>query len=398
MKILAFLALVILAGTFAPARAAEFAAELPPGAQIKREIPTWGREVEGLQLGISLDYLNRPYRIGEVAAVTLSVRNNRKTAVALTTSKPDWLIVPTVVRENGAALPFSQQALLVGPGYNIGVYSVTQQAAPGQTVEVAKARLTIGPPGKDESNPALNVEPGRYKLSYNYPFQPPPPNQKNATSPWSGVLESGQITLEVAASDTTTITKSPAVVHVDEKFYQWGREVNGLQLGAQMQVPGEVIPATKPVPLGTVVTFALAVRNVGQTPREIKYWRSGWSITPRVFDEAGQPMFYNLLDPARGGPVFPITRTLAPGESVEFDRAQLAIGLPDKKFGDPTLTAPPGKYRVRYAYDFTPEYRRKAVVTDPVTGEKTQPAKDENDVPWAEVTLEVAPENPAGQP
>lgn len=182
----------------APPRAVEFAAELPAGAQIKRELPTWGRETDGLQLGISLDYLTRPYRIGEEAAFTLSVRNNRATPVKLSFFKPDWVVVPTVTKGNGEALTLSQQAFLFGPAMNIPVSSVTKEIAPGQTVEVASARLTIGPPAKDESNPALDVAPGRYNVSYDYAFQADMTAAKTAAAIWVGTLKSGAITLQVA--------------------------------------------------------------------------------------------------------------------------------------------------------------------------------------------------------
>lgn len=73
MKITLLLALPtfsVLAATYSAACAAELSPEVPVGAQVKREKPSWGKVVNGLQLGISLDFLNRPYHIGEVSSQT----------------------------------------------------------------------------------------------------------------------------------------------------------------------------------------------------------------------------------------------------------------------------------------------------------------------------------------
>ena len=192
--------------------------------------------------------------------------------------------------------------------------------------------------------------------------------------------------------------ESPPGAQVEALQYRWGRELNGLQIGIQMPVPGEVMSATKPVPLGTVVTFVLAVRNTGKAPRTIEFSRWMWSDNPRVTDEAGQPLGLHaqakLFGAARNGQSFQISKTLAPAEIAEFKRNVLAIGVPDDKFKDPVLDVAPGKYRVRYFHDFDPDYHQKAVVTDPKTGEKSQLRKNDEDVNSAEILIEIAPAAP----
>jgi hypothetical protein len=193
-------AFAVLSVTGSGACAAELSPELPAGAQVKREEPSWGKEVNGLQLGISLDFLNRPYRIGEVAAFTFTVRNVGKRPIKLTYYKPDWSISPSVVDEKGKQLSLQQQALLFGPAYNIPVYSVTTIVAPKKTLEVARAWLTVGPPAKDEQNPVLDVVPGKYQVSYSYGFSQDSNENKSASlKSWVGRLSSGKAILQVAS-------------------------------------------------------------------------------------------------------------------------------------------------------------------------------------------------------
>ena len=99
---------------------------------------------------------------------------------------------------------------------------------------------------------------------------------------------------------------------------------------------------------------------------------------------------------ARGGQVFNDSKTLEAGEATDFGRASLAIGpLEDKEYRDPVLNVEPGKYRVRYSYDFTPDYHRKSAVFDARLNGMLVPAKDDEDVTSSEITLEVAPAVPA---
>jgi hypothetical protein len=189
----------VLSSTSLAVCAAESSPELPTGAQVKREKPSWGKDVNGLQLGITLDFLNRPYHIGEVAAFTITVRNVGKRPVKLTYYKPDWSIKPNIVDQKGKQLSLEQQGLLIGPAYNIPVYPVTAVVAPKKSLEVARAWLTIGSPAKDERNPALDVAPGKYQVSYDYGFSQESNENKSALlKSWVGRLSSGKVTLKVA--------------------------------------------------------------------------------------------------------------------------------------------------------------------------------------------------------
>jgi len=188
----------VLSASCSTVRASEVSAELPKSARVKREKPSWGKEVNGLQLGVSLDFLNRPYHIGEVAAFTLTIRNLSKKPIKLTYYQPDWSRSPTVVDIEGKPLSIQQQALLLGPAYNMPVYPVTMVVAPQKTLEVAGARLTIGSPTKDERNPVLDVAVGKYQLSYTYEFYQGSHEDKTASlKSWVGRLSSGKVVLDV---------------------------------------------------------------------------------------------------------------------------------------------------------------------------------------------------------
>ena len=377
MKILALLALAVLAGAYAPARAGEVAALVV--VPVVAQPIAWGQAENNLQLGVRFDDKFRDHRVGETAMFALVVRNLGTKTLSFSYITP-LFSEPFGTDEKGNPLTESLKAPPPPLNYRFG--EITRSLAPGAQFEVDQAELRIGAPIDGPRYWAFDGAPGSYRVGFSANFAL---GQNAKSAPMN--LKSGLLPLQVTAD-----APPRSRFYLSEKTYIWGREVNGLQLGMRLEAPGQNFPAVEPVPLGTVVSFSLAVRNISQVPREIRYWRTGWSPAPRVFDEAGRPLFYNLLDPARSGPVFPVTQTLAPGEGVAFESARLSIGAPDdKEYSDPVLSAPPGKYRVRYAYDFTPDYHQKAVVTDPKTGEKTQPAKDENDVPWVEITIEIAP-------
>ena len=174
----------------------ELLAELPFDAQVKREIPMWGKEVDGLQLGISLDFSNRPYRIGETAKFTLAVRNNTEHAVELTSAKSLAQISPKVVHENGDPLSFFQQIYLLGPGNNVYFASAPTKIAPGQVAEVTKAYIDLGPMNGN-FNPALDVASGKFQVCYQFDFYLK--NQDQARER-SKELSSGIVMLEVIPS------------------------------------------------------------------------------------------------------------------------------------------------------------------------------------------------------
>ena len=353
----------------------------------------WGETSNGLQLGVRYDDKPRTYRRGETAPFDLIARNVGKKAVKINYYSP-LFPVPFVADENGKPVT-SVLKSPPPPGYPVG--AKTLALAPGAQTLIQETELRIGSPIVPTLFWALDSAPGKYRVGFKVQLDAPF-DSKGKRVPLG--LKSGFAPLEITATAPTQGTEFAAQLPpgalVKEAPYTWGQEVNGLQLGIRLSAPGQVIPATKQVSLGTLVRFDLAMRNVSDAPLNAFYVKGQWSISPRVTHEDGSQLSLyaqaDLFGAARDGQVFFVTKTLQAGESAEFGRAWLAIGAPvDKEYRDPVLTVEPGRYRVRYSYDFTPDYHRKSVVTDPETGEKRLPPKDDKDITSSEIILEVAP-------
>ena len=404
IKILLVAALTVAAGAFCEtARAEGEIVQLPDGNQILRAKPSWGEAKNGLQLGVSIVSLNvddQPYASGAVAYFSLILRNVGDEALEVPYSRFRWSAMPNVRDANG-------KPVMVGMGAQSGPpVEGSEILAPGAEFKVDRSRISIGPPEDKEhwyGDPVLNDTLGHYKVSFDFHSGRMRTKGLPEAKLWTGELKSGEVALEIAP-----VLTAPAIAERGVEFaaqlppgaqlkapvYGWGRELNGLQLGIQMQVPGELIPATKPVPLGTIVRFVLAVRNTGKTPRKIEVVSSMWSNSPRVTTEAGAPLSLHaqaqLFGAARGGQVFSVTKTLAPGEITEFEDNSLAIGRPATPWNDPVLAVAPGKYRVRYFHDFAPEFRSKPLLPNPDNLPFVNIKSDE-DMNSAEMTIEVAP-------
>ena len=349
---------------------------------VARQI-AWGQAKNDLQLGVRSDDKFRDHRIGETTQFALVVRNVGKETVSFTSISP-LFSDPFGTDEKGDDLTGLLKAPPPPLNYTFG--EITWTLAPGAQREIDQTVLLIGAPANQPRYWAFDGAPGHYRVGFSANFVR---SQNAERVPLN--LKSGLLPLEVTADSPPR-----SRFYLYENTYTWGREVNGLQLGIRLEVPGQVIPATGPVPLGTLVKFGLAVRNVSATPLKIDYFKERWSISPRITLEGGEqlPMNarINLFGAAQSGPVFPVSQILAPAEGVDFGRAWLSIGAPTgKEYRDPILSVEPGKYRVRYSYDFTPDYHRKSAVKDPKSGDMMVPAKDEQDITSSEIILEVAP-------
>ena len=363
----------------------------------------WGAANNNLQLGVRFDGNLRLYRRGETAKFALVARNTGKKSVNFKYRSP-LFPVPFVTDEKGET---RVNSLKSPPPLGYPVSEATLALAPGAQREIEKTELRIGAPLKQTLFWALDGAPGKYRVGFEVSLQSLSDqiNQKLGRAPL--ILKSGFLALEIAplakpvsatapTQGAEFAARLPPGALVKAAPYNWGREVNGLQLGIRLEVPGEPIPATKPVPLGTLVRFGLAVRNVSKTPLKVNYQQWQWSISPRVTTEAGEQLSVyaqiNLFGAARNGQTSLASKTLEAGEAIDFGRAWLSVGAPaDKEYSDPTLTVEPGRYRVRYSYDFTPDYHPKSAVKDPATGRMMVPPKDEADVTSSEIILEVAP-------
>ena len=398
---------VVVAAVAAPLTAATSRAD-EVAAPVAAQQIAWGEASNGLQLGVRFAAKPRTYRRGETARFDLVVRNVGKTKLNFNYYAP-LFPTPTATDENGETLT---DVLKSPPPTNLPLSLKTLSLAPGEQKEIEKTELRIGAPLKQTLLWALDAAPGQYRVSFGVGFifsserKRAPLRLKSGFAP----IEIGPNVTALPATEKNQgaefAAQLPPGAILNAMPYQWGRENNGLQLGIRLEVPGEPIPATKPVPLGTIVAFAMAVRNIGERPIEIQYSEGLWSQSPSVTDEAGGPLSFNaqaaLFGAARGGQVFTVTKILAPQEMLEFNRESLAVGVPKGDFSDPVLAVEPGVYRVSYNYAFDPETAISSRVDGwkkPVQFERDKPEQlrpnYKYDLTSGEVWLEVAPARPA---
>ena len=358
----------------------------------------WGDTAGELQLGVRFAAKPQIYRRGETIRFDLVARNVGKKAVKFEYYSP-LFPVPAVTDENGKTLT---RVLKSPPPTNLPLRKFAITLSSGAQKEIEQTELRFGAPLEQTLFWALDAAPGKYRVSFSARFQLPSQQKNNSLS-----LKSGFAPIEIgpdviAEEGAEFAAQLPPGAILKPKPYNWGREVNGLQLGIRLEVPGEPIPATKPVPLGTIVAFAMAVRNIGENPIEIQYSEAMWSQSPSVTDEAGQQLSSNaqaaLIGAARGGQAFTVTKILAPQEMLEFDNEFLAVGMPEGDFSDPVLAVEPGVYRVSYRYIFDPANALASRVhglKNLVQFERDKLERTEPDYKYnltsGEVWLEVAP-------
>ncbi len=152
-----------------------------------------------------------------------------------------------------------------------------------------------------------------------------------------------------AAGALVSIGAVPALAAPKEPPIVWGKAVNGLQAGAQIDRE----PARYRI--GEAARFELVLRNVGKTPIKLHYYEPSMAgAAPTVTDAAGRAQFVET--PPLCIPVAPVTKTLAPGKTLSLGTTQLAF----RKEGEPglptifasTLRSKPGRYDAVLQYRF----------------------------------------------
>ena len=165
----------------------ETRAEEVPGDEADADRAAWGREVDGLQLGLSFDLQNRPYLAGETVGFKLLVRNNSAKAMTLIDFEPLLGWMPTVRDADG-------KRLFVNGQWDGPVQRRKQVVAPGETIVVGGVSLRLDEPRASPSNdpPHMLLEPGKYFVSQTYRFA------EDSEATFSGELTSGELELTVA--------------------------------------------------------------------------------------------------------------------------------------------------------------------------------------------------------
>ena len=281
----------------------------------KADDVAWGKEVGGLQAGVGPT--RKTYRAGETVTMVVKLRNVGKAPVTYTyLLTPYQYVVPTVHDSAGKPVTVEKQADVF-----YAAVPTTATLKPGEEV-------VLGPTGKAAELPAqkapgwhpvfgiaqhaggdvpvARVGPGKYTASYSGLVQSHP------------TLATGFTGFEV------------------EGHVAWGKEVDGLQAGLDAG-------GMRSYRVGDTVRLRVRLRNVGKSAIDYTYQPIPFrESVPRVTGADGTPA---KVLPTRAYFSFqrPVTRTLKPGEEINFGTLSRSAELTATGAGVFTLESPGSK-------------------------------------------------------
>jgi RNA polymerase sigma factor (sigma-70 family) len=297
----------------------------------KKEEFAWGKEVNGLQLGLALVPADKiAYRLGEQIKFEVRVRNVSNAAITISYGRPES--EPEITDAKGEKVHVAMPAIL-----DIIVIPTEQVLKPGETValyqrEVAVERVLEGKadPNAEVGIPTIRVPPGKYRIAFDEFVQS------------DLILSTGGVEFEAKDKNDK---ESP---EKKEAFTSWGKEVKGLQLGLA-RVPADKI-AYHP---GEEIKFEVKVRNVSKAPITISYGRLNES-PPEISDAQGGKV-HVAMPPIAFYFAVPTEKILKPGETVALYKPEVAVEeILEGKADAPTAVQTPtirlrsGKYRIAF--------------------------------------------------
>jgi RNA polymerase sigma factor (sigma-70 family) len=269
-------------------------------AQEQEAVTVWGKEVDGLQAGLTLTGTDT-YRPGESVKLDVKLRNVGKAEVKVTHGLlREW--PPSVTDAAGVRMTVAMPPhklykvrlteLVLKPGETITLYN------PVIAVESTEMLRLFGELHVD--TPTMYVSPGKYKVAFGGMVQSHP------------ALTTG--TVEIAVQEPT----KPAAA-ARESFTAWGKELNGLQAGLGYR-PGE----KRSYHHGETVGLVLRVRNVGKEGVKFVYFNEFfYENPPTVTDCAGKTI--PLEGSGLEGLARPVEVNLAPGKEIDLCELNLAL-------------------------------------------------------------------------
>ncbi len=286
----------------------------------KKETIAWGKEVDGLQLGLVADADS--YRQGETAKFAVKLRNVGKAEVTVTYS---------VLRESAPQVTTSDggkvSVFMPAP---FGNYAppIKRVIKPGETITLYKPEVAVEPEALMRlkgimrvTTPTICVDPGKYKIAYGGMIQSHP---KLATE-----------TVEFEVKEPVAAEKAETA---------WGQEVDGLQIG---------LADAHPVRQGESIKFTVKLRNVGKAAVKISHGLLE-ECAPQITNADGGRVAL-AMPPILGIYVVPTERVIKPGETVTLYNPTVAVESEDRAKLDgellvkvPTIFVGPGKYKIAF--------------------------------------------------
>jgi hypothetical protein len=271
----------------------------------------WGKEVDGLQMGLAVDA--QTFRQGEKLKLTVKLRNVGKDKVTVSYGVLREC-APQVTTGSGGKV-----SVYMPPPFDNLAVPIKRTLKPGETITLYKPEVAVESEALMRlegimrvDTPTVCVDPGKYKIAFGGLLRSHPK------------LTTGTVDFEVKAPKDVTA---------------WGKEVGGLQ--AELGYKSE----KRAYSLGETVTLVVRVRNVGKEAVKFRYCRETYfEEPPAVTDSKGKSVPLER-DRATGfAALVPVT--LAPEEEIEVGERQLEL--------KPTLYGT-GMFSVQYEQLETPE-------------------------------------------
>ncbi|HEV3440388.1 MAG TPA: sigma-70 family RNA polymerase sigma factor [Gemmata sp.] len=316
VAIVLMLGFLVIGGTVLSGRMAAAKGHQPPAAeggvktpqkQEKEPFTAWGKEVDGVQIGIQLGE-QRVYTVGETVTLIVRIRNNGKKEVPYSNGDfngGEYFLrnPPLITAADGKPVKIKEMR----PFTLIKENSI----APGKEADLTKLSLalrSLTDREKDEEWTLYGT--GKFHVQY-----------KDVTVVGEARPDSGGLTLTTGKLELEVKPKTPAAPEKKEPtpqkqekeaFTVWGKEAGGLQAGLGFR-HGE----KRAYSHGEAVAVVLRVRNVGKEAVEFKHiWAFFVENPPKITDADGKlvqlPRFAAL------GLQQPRSTNVAPGKEVEL--------------------------------------------------------------------------------
>jgi RNA polymerase sigma factor (sigma-70 family) len=278
----------------------------------KEAFTAWGKEVDGVQIGIQLGE-QRVYTVGETVTLIVRIRNNGKKEVSY--SNGDSNGGEYFLRNPPLITTADDKPVKIKP---MRPFTLIQgnSIAPGKEADLTKLSLALRSLTDREKDEAWTLYgTGRFHVQY-----------KDVTvvgeaRPDSGglTLTTGKLELEVKEADKKPTVEKPAEPagkqeEAKEAFTAWGKEVSDVQAGIGFR-PGEKRAYSQ----GETVTVVVSVRNVGKEAVDFKYiWAFFVENPPRITDADGKMIQLPRYRTRAEGSHTPRSTNVAPGKEVEL--------------------------------------------------------------------------------
>jgi RNA polymerase sigma factor (sigma-70 family) len=270
--------------------------------EMKEEEFAWGKEVNGLQLGLTLVPADKnAYCLGEQIKFEVRVRNVSKAPITISYGLPES--EPKITDAKGEKVHVAMPAIL-----DFIVIPTEKVLKPGETValyqrEVAVERVLEGKadPKAEVGIPTIRVPAGKYKIAFDEFVQR------------DLIISTGEVEFEVKdKSDKESSEKK-------EGFTAWGKEVGGVQAGLGY-LPGQ----DRAYRTGETVRLVVRVRNVGKKEVKFSYFNEFFYENPPTVTD-GEGKLVPLEGAGLSGLAVLVQINLPPGKEVKLSEMNLEL-------------------------------------------------------------------------